>query len=73
MKITLLAGVLTGAILAVGSVLFLPAEPKYEHTYSNGVHCYFTPAGVAIQCVAPQHPMVKKPEDVRKPTKDILI
>ena len=42
---------------------------KYEHTYSNGVHCYFAQDGSPIQCIAPQHPMVTTPEALHRQSK----
>lgn len=41
-------------------------EPVWEHTYSGGIRCAFAPNGSPIQCVVLSHPMVKRPDEVRR-------
>lgn len=54
-------------VLMVAGILSF--DNRYEHTYSNGVHCYFAQDGSPIQCIAPQHPMVTTPEALHRQSK----
>ena len=44
-------------VLAGYAIMFIFTHKEcseYEHTYSNGATCFFTPAGEVIACIPPK-------------------